>query len=74
MSRRVFSFHPLGRSLSLAARNWVNPFPTPPRLALHSQPATAAQSNALRNPAYAPKGGGDNVGWPLRGFIFWSNA
>ena len=28
-----------------------------PRLALHSQPAAAAQSGALRNPAYAPREG-----------------
>jgi hypothetical protein len=51
MRKLVFSSHPLGRSLSLATRNWVNPPPTP-----------------------RPKGGGDNVGSPLRGSILWSNA
>lgn len=34
----------------------VSPIPTPsvPRLALHSQPVSAAQSSTLRNPAYTP--------------------
>ena len=39
------------------AITWTPPSPVP-RLALHSQPASAAQSSALRNPAYAPRPGG----------------
>ena len=35
----------------------VPPPPIRPRLALHSQPASAAQSDALRNPAFAPLAG-----------------
>ena len=39
---------PLGKGL---------PPPPVPRLTLHSQPAAAAQSSALRNPAFAPRPG-----------------
>ena len=40
-----------------------------PRLALHTQPATAARSSAPRNPACAP-GKGVTTVQPLRGFRF----
>ena len=43
---------------AVAAFNGPSPVPVP-RLALHGQPASAAQSGALRNPAYAPAAGDD---------------
>ena len=42
----------------------TTPPPEPPRQALHSLPASAAQSIALRNPAYAPRLAGEVTDQP----------